>query len=68
MRLFLFDLSYIQKLDTKNSIYIELLLRIDMHRTELINHLRVILRIHEIDEQENNFLYWELKSILEECQ
>lgn len=37
-----------------------------MNRTQLINHLRVIVRIHEIDEQENNFLYWELKSVLEE--
>ena len=35
MRLFLFDLSYIQKLDTKNSIYIELLPRIVME-TDLI--------------------------------
>ena len=39
-----------------------------MNRTQLINHLRVILRIHEIDEQENNFLYWELKSTLEELE
>jgi hypothetical protein len=31
VRLFFVVLSYIQKLDTKNSIYIELLLRIDMN-------------------------------------
>ena len=45
---------------------IELSRRDKMNRSQLINHLRVILRIHEIDEQENNFLYWELKSTLEE--
>jgi len=37
-----------------------------MNRTELINHLKVIVRIHEIDEQEPNFLYWELKATLED--
>jgi len=39
-----------------------------MNKTQLINHLKVILRIHEIDEQENCFLYWELKSTLEELE
>ena len=61
-------MSYIQKLDTKNSIYIELLDRIHMDITQLINHLRVIIRLHEIDGQKNNFLYWELKSIMEEFE
>lgn len=36
-----------------------------MNSIQLLNHLKVILRIHEIDEQEPNFLYWELKSLLE---
>lgn len=31
MRVFLFELSYIQKLEGKNSVYIELLLRIGMY-------------------------------------
>lgn len=39
-----------------------------MNRTQLINHLRLIVRIHEMDEQENSFLYWELRSILEELE
>jgi hypothetical protein len=37
-----------------------------MNRIQILNHLRVILRIHEIDGQKPNFLYWELKSLLEE--
>ena len=36
-----------------------------MNSIQLLNHLKVILRIHEIDEQKPNFLYWELKSLLE---
>ena len=37
-----------------------------MEVKEIINHLKVIVKIHEIDGQEDNFLYWELKSLLEE--
>jgi hypothetical protein len=37
-----------------------------MNRTQLINHLRAIIRIHEIDGQKPNFLYYELKSLMEE--
>lgn len=37
-----------------------------MNSIELLNHLRVIIKIHEIDEQKPNFLYWELKVLLEQ--
>ena len=37
-------------------------------QTQIINHLRVALRIHEIDGQKPNFLYYELKSLIEELE
>ena len=47
-------------------IYIIPSLVSNMEVNAIINHLKVIVKIHEIDGQEDNFLYWELKSLLEE--
>jgi len=39
-----------------------------MDITQLINHLRVIIRLHEINEDKENFVYWQLKVLLEEFE
>ena len=45
MRLFLLKCSYIQKLDSKNSIYIELLVRISMNRCDACGKVLIEERI-----------------------
>jgi hypothetical protein len=57
VRLFFVVLSYIQKLEGKNSVYIELLVRIDMHRADILTRLKIMIWDYEDSEGDEHSLY-----------
>ena len=64
MRLFFVVLSYIQKLDTKNSIYIELLVRIGMELEDLTFKLKMLIIKQDRNESYDE-LYFGIKDLIE---
>jgi hypothetical protein len=64
VRLFLFELSYIQKLDHKNSVYIELLPRIVMELEDLTFKLKMLIIKQDRNESYDE-LYFGIKDLIE---
>jgi hypothetical protein len=64
VRLFLFELSYIQKLDHKNSVYIELLPPIVMELEDLTFKLKMLIIKQDRNESYDE-LYFGIKDLIE---